>query len=243
MDGDQPRLRREGTPLTRILFFPAAHCEILDTWYSIGLRGTGSLDYAVNDVFVPAGRSLSFRDQPTEAEPLYAMPTIALFATVLAAVPLGIARHAIDLLRDLANTNIASRSRQSLREDDTMQASLGRAEAALRSARSFLYETLGEAWQAAFNGEVSHVAQRASLWLASTHAAVAAKQATELMFDAEGSASPYANAGLERCLRDIHAAGQHVTLAAPNYQMAGQAFLDLDMRASLLLFMDDRSGN
>ncbi|MBV8088717.1 MAG: hypothetical protein JO139_03950 [Alphaproteobacteria bacterium] len=61
------------------------------------------------------------------------------------------------------------------------------------------------------------------------------------MFSAGGSASPYTSAGVERCVRDIHAAGQHVTLAPPNYQMTGQALLDLDMRTSLLLFMDDRS--
>ena len=243
LDGDQPRLRPDGAPLMRILFFPAADCEILDTWYSVGLRGTGSHDYAVSDAFVPAARSLSFRDPPTEPGPLYAMPTIALFATVLAAVPLGIARHSIDLLQGLAQTKVASRSRLALREDATMQASLGQAEAILRSARGFLYETLAEAWQRALDGEMLGVAQRASLWLASTHAAVAAKQATELMFNAGGSASPYANAGLERCLRDVHAAGQHVVLAAPNYQMAGQAFLGLDMRASLLLLMDDRSGD
>jgi indole-3-acetate monooxygenase len=241
LDGDRPRLRSDGTPLTRILFFPAADCEILDTWHSIGLRGTGSHDYAVADVFVPAERSLSFRDPPVEPGPLYAMPTVALFATVLAAVPLGIARHAIDILVELAASKIASRSRQSLREDATMQANLGRAEAVLGSARAFLYQTLAEAWQMAVAGEALGLAQRASLWLAATQAAVAAKEAAELMFSAGGSASPYTSGGLERCLRDVQAAGQHVTLAAANYQMAGQAFLGLDMSASLLLFMDDRS--
>jgi alkylation response protein AidB-like acyl-CoA dehydrogenase len=240
LDGDQPRLGPDGTPVMRILFFPAADCEILDTWHSIGLRGTGSHDYAVADVFVPAARSLSFREPPADPGPLYMMPTIALFATVLAAVPLGIARHAIDIVRELARTKIASRSRRSLSEDATMQANLGTAEAALRSARAFLYETLGEAWQVVSAGQPLGVAQRAMLWLASTHVATAAKQAAELMFTAGGSASPYTSGGLERCVRDIHAAGQHVTLAPPNYQMAGQAFLDLDMRASLLLFMDDR---
>ena len=241
LDGEQPRLRPDGGPVTRILFFPAADCEILDTWHSIGLRGTGSHDYAVADVFVPAARSLSFRDPPVEPGPLYAMPTIALFATVLAAVPLGIARHAIDIVRDLARTKIASRSRRSLNEDATMQANLGIAEAALRSARAFLYETLEKAWEAVSAGQALGIEERAMLWLASTHTATAAKQAAELMFTAGGSASPYASAGVERCVRDIHAAGQHVTLAPPNYQMAGQAFLNLDMRASLLLFMDDRS--
>jgi indole-3-acetate monooxygenase len=135
---DQPRLDPDGTPVTRLLFFPAASCEILDTWHSIGLRGTGSHDYAVTDVFVPAAHSLSFREPPVEPGPLYAMPTIALFATVLAAVPLGIARHAINILTELAGTKIASRSRRTLRGDATMQADLGRAEALLRSGRAFL---------------------------------------------------------------------------------------------------------
>ena len=240
LDGDQPRVASDGSPVTRILFFPAADCEILDTWDSIGLRGTGSHDYAVANVFVPAARSLSFREPPREPGPLYAIPTIALFATALAAVPLGIARHAIDILLELAETKLASRSRRSLREDVTMQANLGQAEAVLRSGRALLYETLAETWQVVSAGQTLNLAQRAMLWLASTHAATSAKQATELMFSAGGSASPYTRGGLERCVRDIHAACQHLTVAPPNYQMAGQAFLKLDMRATPLLFMDDR---
>jgi alkylation response protein AidB-like acyl-CoA dehydrogenase len=240
LDGDRPRLRADGAPVMRILFFPAAECKILDTWHSIGLRGTGSHDYTVTDVFVPAARSLSFREPPVERGPLYALPTIALFGAVLAAVPLGIARHAVDILVELAETKIASRSRQSLREDATMQASLGRAEALLRSGRAFLYEALGEAWQAVCAGQTLNPTQRATLWLASTHAANTAKEAVELMFSAGGSAAPYTSTGLERCIRDIHAAAQHVTVAPANYQMAGQAFLGMDMRATPLLFMDDR---
>jgi indole-3-acetate monooxygenase len=241
LDGDQPRLRPDGSPVTRILFFPAADCEILDTWHSIGLRGTGSHDYAVANVFVPTARAFSFRDPPVEPGPLYAMPTIAIFATVLAAVPLGIARHAIDIVRDLAKTKIVVRSRRSLNEDATMQANLGIAEATLRSARAFLYDTLEKTWEAVSARQELGIGQRAMLWLASTHTATAAKQAAELMFSAAGSASPYASAGVERCVRDIYAAGQRVTLAPPNYQMAGQAFLDLDMRATPLLSTDDRS--
>jgi len=156
-------------------------------------------------------------------------------------VPLGIARHALDILLELAQTKIASRSRRALREDAAMHANLGQAEALLRSGRAFLYETLAETWRVASAGEPLTVAQRAMLWLAATHAATVAKQATELAFTAGGSASPYVGGGLERCLCDVQAACQHVTLAAPNYLMAGQALLGLDMRATVLLFMDDRS--
>ena len=242
MDGNEQRLRPDGAPVTRILFFPAHECEIIDTWHSIGLRGTGSHDYAVADIFVPAERSLSFREPPVEPGPLYAMPTIALFGTALAAVSLGIARHAIDILLELAETKTTGRSRGGpLREDATMQASLGQAEALLRSGRAFLYEALADAWRVVASGQALSSAQRAALWLASTHAATAAKQATELMFSAGSSASPFSSFGLERCVRDIHAAAQHICVAPGNYQMAGQAFLGLDMRATMLLFSDDRT--
>jgi indole-3-acetate monooxygenase len=241
LDGAAPRVRADGTSIARLLFFPAAECEILDTWHSIGLRGTGSHDYVVSDIFVPDAHSLSFREPPLEAGPLYALPTIALFATVLAAVPLGIARHAIDILIELAGTKIATRSRQTLREDATLQVHLGRAQALLRSGRAFLYEALNEAWRAVSAERALSLEQLAMLWLASTQAATAAKEAAELVFSAGGSASPYESSGLERCVRDIHAAAQHLVMAPGNYQMAGQALLGLDMRATPLLFMDDRS--
>jgi indole-3-acetate monooxygenase len=241
IEGDQPRLGLDGTPVIRILFFPASSCAIIDTWHSIGLRGTGSHDYAVSDLFVPEYHSMSFREPPVEPGPLYILPTIALFGTALAAVSLGIARHAIDILTDLAGSKIASRSRRTLREDSTMQANLGRAEALLRSGRAFLYEALGEAWQVVSAGRTLSVEQRGTLWLASTHAANSAKQATELMFSAGGSASPYVSTGLERCVRDIHTACQHVTVAPANYEMAGQALVGADMRTNPLLFIDDRS--
>jgi len=241
LDGDRLRLGPDGIPVMRLMFFPAASCEILDTWHSIGLRGTGSHEYTATDLFVPAARSLSFREPPAAPGPLYALPTIALFGTVLAAVPLGIARHAIDILTELAGTKITTRSQQMLREDATMRGDLGRAEALLRSGRAFLYEALEEAWRVVSAGQTISVTQRALVWLASTHAANAAKQATELMFSAGGATSAYISSGLERCLRDVHAAGQHLTLASTNYEMAGQAFLGSDMRTTPLLVRDNRS--
>lgn len=229
MEGSNPCLRADGTPTTRILFFPSSDCEIINTWDSIGLRGTGSHDYAVADVFVPARRSLSFREPPAEPGPLYAMPTIALFTSPVASVSLGIARHAIDILRGLAQTRSTARSQGgSLRDDATVQTSVGQAEALVGSGHAFLYATLEEAWHEVSGGQVLSPAQRARLWLASTQATVAAKQATELIFSAGSSASPYVRHGIERCVRDIHAAAQHLAVTPGNYQMVGQAFLGLD---------------
>ena len=53
VDGDRPRLRSDGTPVTRMMMLPADACQILDTWDSVGLRGTGSHDYTVTNFFVP----------------------------------------------------------------------------------------------------------------------------------------------------------------------------------------------
>lgn len=241
LDGAEPRQRPDGSPETRLLFFPAGECEIIDTWHTPGLRGTGSHDYAVADLFVPAAHSLSFREAPVEKGPLYALPAIALFATAIAAVPLGIARHAIDLFTELARSKVASRSRQTLDRDALLQADLGRAEAMVRAGRAFLYDALGEAWATVSAGRPLAIEQRAMLWLAATEANAAATKAAELMFSAGGSASLYAATGLERCLRDIRTAGQHVVLVPSNYELVGQALLGQDMRATILLAMDERA--
>jgi alkylation response protein AidB-like acyl-CoA dehydrogenase len=240
VEGGQARLTKDGTPVTRLLFFPADRCEIIDTWHTAGLRATGSHDYAVTNLFVPAERSLSFREPPVEHGPLYALPTIALFATAVAAVPLGIARHAIDILTELAQVRVATRSRQTLNQHAMLQADLGRAEALVRSGRAFLYDALEEAWKVVCSGATLNVNQRAMLWLAATQATSAATQAVDLMFSAGGSASVYANVGLERCVRDIRTAAQHLVVVPSNYEMIGQALLGLDMRATPLLAMDDR---
>ncbi len=239
-DGDHPRLRADGTPVVRILFFPAEDCEIIDTWHAAGLRGTGSHDYAVSDLFVPGTRSFSFREPPVQPGPLYALPTIAIFSTWIAAVPLGIARHAIDTLVELAGVKTATRSQNPLRQHATVQTDLARAEALLRSGRAFLYETLEETWQVVTTGDTLSLEQRSMLWLAATQATVAATQAVELMFSAGGSSSVYTSSPLERCLRDIRTAGQHMVVVPSNYEMVGQALLGFDMSQTPLLRVDDR---
>jgi alkylation response protein AidB-like acyl-CoA dehydrogenase len=123
---------------------------------------------------------------------IYALPTLALFATANAAVPLGIARHAIDLFTGLARSKVASRSRQTLDRHSLLQADLGRAEALVRAGRAFLYDALDEAWATVSAGRTLAIQERAMLWLAATEATSAATKAVELLFSAGGSASLYA---------------------------------------------------
>ena len=237
----RPRLGPDGAPVVRVLYFPAAACKILDTWHTGGLRGTGSHDYEVADLFVPAAHAVSFQAPAVEAGPLYALPIIGLSATAIAAVALGIARHAIDIIVEIAGIKISSRSQQPIARQAQLQTDLGRAEGLLRSGRALLYQTLDEMWQLALEGQTPGVAERAALFLAATQAAQNANTAVDLMFGAGGSAALYTRGGLERCLRDIRTAAQHIAVAPGNYEMFGQVSLGLDVSAIPLLQVDDRS--
>src|ERR1700733_7868962 len=132
----------DGAPDMRLMLFPTSDIEILDTWHVGGLRGTGSHDFRVTDLFVPEERAIAaFTAKPVRPGTLFAAPFITVFQMALASVPLGIARAAIDAFVDLAEgkTPIGSSSR--LREKASAQADVGKAEALLRSARAFMVES------------------------------------------------------------------------------------------------------
>ena len=117
----QQCLRPDGSPLMRMMLFPAADCTILDTWDSSGLRGTGSHDFTVTDAFVPDAYSVSFCDPPVQPGPLYAFPVIAAAVGGPTSVALGIARHAIDIVMGIAATKIATPARATMDQDATTQ--------------------------------------------------------------------------------------------------------------------------
>ena len=108
----EPVITPFGAPLFREVVTPREHVEMIDTWDSTGLRGTASHDYAIRDAFVPHERTMWFQDQPTCDRPLFRLPALAMYSTFIAAVPLGIARHAIDEFQALvtAKTDVWSQS-------------------------------------------------------------------------------------------------------------------------------------
>jgi alkylation response protein AidB-like acyl-CoA dehydrogenase len=222
-----PRPTETGTPQTVLVFFPATGGERIDTWDTGGLRGTGSHDYAVRDLFVPAERAFAFDASPSVPGLLYRLPCQALLDNAMAAIPLGIARTAIDTLIELAATKRPGRSDQPLAERLTVQAEVGRAEALYRSGRAFLYDSVAESWAAVQAGRKIEITQLAMLRLARTHAVQAAVQAIDLMYTAAGGSSVYTHNLLERCFRDAHTVTQHVSMNPANYQASGRVILGL----------------
>jgi alkylation response protein AidB-like acyl-CoA dehydrogenase len=227
-----PRLRPDGRPDFRTFFVPVGACEILDTWHTAGLRGTGSHDWQLTDVFVPEARSFSVLfDGPSAPGVLSFRDVAAYGGPRVAAVSLGIARDAIDTFTALARTKTPAGATSTLVTQHTTHERVGRAEALLRAARAFLYETVRELPYSPTLSEALSDDLRASIRLASAHAAQSAAEAVDLMFNAAGTTGIYTSSRLERCFRDVHVATQHAVVAPSNIEMVGQYFLGLSLQA------------
>jgi alkylation response protein AidB-like acyl-CoA dehydrogenase len=218
-----------------LAFAPAAEVEILDTWYTAGLRGTGSNDFAMHDVFVPDGRSVvPGVTRPQVDSGLAHFPNFTLLAAGVAATLLGMARRAIDELVDLAQGKVPMFSSKTLAHSPHAQTDVARAEAALGAARAFLLDELSEAWTTALAGQRVPDARRARIRLAATYAARASADAVDLVYDAGGGSSVFSANALQRCFRDVHTATQHLQVSTRVYETVGRTLFGLETDTSML---------
>jgi alkylation response protein AidB-like acyl-CoA dehydrogenase len=228
-DGDGPRRDANGAPDIRFMIFPTSDVEIIDNWHVAGLRGTGSCDFQVKDLFVPEERAPSaFAASQLQPGPLYATPLITIFAASLPCVSIGIARAAIDAFVALAEGKTPMGSTSRLRDKPMAQADLGRAEALLRSGRAFLFEAIGEMWDEAAAGRTPTLRQRAIARLAAAKAAETSAQAVDLLFNAAGGTAIFESCPIERCFRDVHGTTQHIGTQQVNFELAGRVLLGLE---------------
>ena len=129
-------LRREpdGTPELRYMLVPVGEAELLDTWHTRGMRGTGTHHFSVHDVFVPDERTVrSATATLLEDGPLYKIPRTLCFASGDAAVALGMARTCLETFAELAGSKTPRAMPNLLRDQSMVQVSVGRCEAWLRS--------------------------------------------------------------------------------------------------------------
>jgi alkylation response protein AidB-like acyl-CoA dehydrogenase len=235
IEDGKPVLLGRGVPDSRMMLFPAEDVRILDTWDVSGLRGTGSHDFEVADVFVPAERAVSLvLDRPRADGPLFRFPVFGLLALGIAAVATGIARTAIDELVQLAGGKMPIGSKRTLAERGVIQTQVAQAVAALESSRAWLRATVAEASEAASTTGVISVAQRAGLRLAATEATMRSVRAVDLMYEAAGGSAIYAASPLQRCFRDVHVVTQHAMVAPATYELTGRLFLGLETDAAML---------
>lgn len=232
-DGEPERLAN-GAPRSRMVLVPAAEIEFLDTWYVSGLRGTGSTDFAMDDVYVPARRVVGLGIDRPLARPLYAFPQFGLLAMGIASVALGIGRAAIDELVAFASEKTPQGSTRSLAQRGSTQSAVADAEALLRSARAFFYESVEAAWEAARRGGSLPVHHRRDVRLATTHATHTSARVVDLMYDLGGGTSVYDRSPLQRHFRDVHVATQHMMVGPGSRELVGRLFLGLETDVAML---------
>ena len=208
--------------------------EVLDTWHTLGLRGTGSHDAVADEAFVPADRVFSLFDGPVLDRPLYRFPVFGFFALSIAAAALGNARAAIDDLVALAGGKKGLGSTRTLAERAPTQAAVGAAEAALGAARALYYEAIDAAWQAAQDDEPVPVELRTRLRLAATHGVRTSAEVARAMYDLAGGSAIYDGAPLQRRFRDAHTATAHFQVNEASRELPGRILLGQPADASML---------
>ena len=220
------RLNRFGRPAVRTLLFPASEATLLDTWQTIGLRGTASDTYSVDDLFVPEAFS-STREDPAlrqQRGPLYAFTMQGLYAAGVAAVGLGVARAMLSEFIALASRK-APRGLARLADNAVVQADVARAEARLGSARAYLIETLTAIYANAGEETPIEVADRARVRLACTNAIQGAAEVVDFAYKAAGVDAIFPGSPFERRFRDMHTLSQQIQARIAHFEQVGQILL------------------
>jgi indole-3-acetate monooxygenase len=227
-DGDKPTRTPAGVPMMRIFWVPAESATILDTWHVLGLRGTGSHDFALAEVFVPEIHSVATTDPPKERGLLYDPRLhISWLWTATAGNAMGIARGALDAFSELASRKSTTMSTTLLRDRPLVQARVAEAEAILSAGRAYVLLAVGDLWTRASRGETDLDAAVVQARLAITHGMREAVRAVDLVFHAAGTNAVYERNPLERHFRDIHVAVQHAAGLPAHMEAAGKALLGL----------------
>ena len=222
-------LEEDGKPREMLeVLVPRSQFRVLDTWHVAGLRGSGSHDVEIEDVFVAdrfttrvgAGR-MHVRG------PLFRLPALSRLAYNKVGVATGIARAALDAFVELASQRVPRGMSAPLRERRFAQESVAEAETLLGSARAFVFETVEELWQETLAGRTPTLRQRALVQIACVKAVMASARAVEIVHAAAGTHANALTSPLERRMRDVHVVGQHIVVSPALIEPASRVLLGL----------------
>jgi alkylation response protein AidB-like acyl-CoA dehydrogenase len=219
----------------RTFILDIADVELVDTWHTMGMRGSGSVDFVATNVSVDLQRSASqIRPRPIAEEHLSHFPNFALLAASVAAVAAGIASHAIEECRALAVDRRPQFSSRLLAEHAAVQSSMSRVDVALGSAVRHLWAEVDHAWQLIVSGERVAVSQRVAIRAAAAHLVEVSASVTDEMFTVAGGNAVYETSDLGRCLRDAHVVRQHIMVAPRLHETLGRHLLGLELDDAMI---------
>jgi alkylation response protein AidB-like acyl-CoA dehydrogenase len=229
----QPRHEPDGTPTVRTLLFPKSKTNFTDIWHTIGLRGTGSDQYSVKDLFVPEAYSLRSiaRNSPNtrrEMGLLYAFSSLSLYAAGFAGVATGCARATLAAFIELARDKIPRGARKTMRDNNVTQAQVGLSEARLSSAYGHLLRSLEDITEAV--RQRGHIAmdERMAIRLAATFCIHTALEVTDMLYQAAGATAIFNENPFERPWRDVHSVSQQIQGRQAHFETVGAYLMGLE---------------
>jgi alkylation response protein AidB-like acyl-CoA dehydrogenase len=224
------RRKQDGSPEIRTILFPAASATMYDVWDTIGLRGTGTDSYSVENLFVP-DKFAALRDDPTalrEKGPLYKLSTNMVFSMGFGATSLGVARATLDAVTDLARGK-TPQGIKAMRDNNAVQGLIGRTEANLRAARAYLYGTAAEVWRDLSRGDPITEQHRIALRIAATWTIHQSAAVVDTAYHMAGATAVFNANKLERRFRDMHTIAQQIQGRDSHYEDVGKAILSANL--------------
>jgi alkylation response protein AidB-like acyl-CoA dehydrogenase len=215
-------------PVPRVAFVAAADVRIEDTWDVVGLRGTGSHHVSADAVPVDLDRCCTFRDRPWPEGTLWRLPLYTALLPTLVAVPLGIARGALDEIARQARDGRTARRGQ-ITDDPVSLAEFAAADSRLHAARAGLRDAVGEAHARAERGDPVGRQLQARIYLACLHASDTAVETTSVAHHLGGGAAAYAASPLLRALSDVQASRQHLLFSHQHLAGLAKVLAGLDV--------------
>ena len=223
---------RDGSDTSRppiCCYFAPEQVAVHDTWHVSGLRGTGSSDFEVKDVFVPADHTHDLiAPPPTQPGVIYRIPGLSIFPWSITGTSLGIAGGAMTAFTKQAMLGKPRPGTIRLQDREMVHSVVGRAEAILGAARAFLNEAIAELLVALDDDRDLLMRARARLRIACAYAAEGSASIVQMLTTEAGASSIFESSRLERAGRDINAAVKHIAMSPQSYIVAGRLHLGLD---------------
>jgi alkylation response protein AidB-like acyl-CoA dehydrogenase len=217
--------KNAGKPFTAV--FPASEVEIVENWNVVGMQGTGSHDLRLKDKYVDERWTFVRGGVALIDEPLYRYPAVSYQAQVHAAVNVGLARAALDLLAGMSGVTKTTTGAPRLADRAYYRSGLAQAEAQWRSARAFFFDAAEASWRTVLAGDPVLPAEANLLRLSATHAAHTCADIVMQAYKMAGVGAIYRESRMQRLVRDSIVVTQHAFLGEGTYDASGAVFVGI----------------
>ena len=237
VDG-QKRLGPDGRPRILTLLFPRSSADVQDTWQVIGLKGTGSDSFAVDDLFVSEDHTVyrNLSSQRYVTGPLYAFSQSNLYSTGFSSLALGLARATLTDFIDIVRDTVPRGAPKPRSQNNVVQSAVGQAEARIRSCRAFLRGSLAEVWESVLQTGSLTDEQQVTIRLATTWAIQQSREVVSSLYMAAGALAIFEAQPFEQRFRDIHTMCQQVQGHAAHFETVGQILMGMEPDRSMFTF-------